>query len=242
MHAVRIPSTALTQSQAMQLAVEKTVSGFPQVAFVYSKTGTAEIASDPMPPNVSDTFIILKGRQEWPDPHLPKDELVAQIERAVKALPGSAYEFTQPIQMRFNELLAGVRGDIAVKVFGDDFDPLLQAAGQIAGILRGIAGASDVRVEQVAGLPVLEIAPDRAEIARRGLSLSTVQELIGAAVGGREAGTVYEGDRHFDIVVRLGEAMRSDIEALKNLPVPLPPNAAGQTAGSIPLSQSRAFA
>ena len=240
MHALRIPSTALSQSQAMQFAVEKTVSSFPQVAFVYSKTGTAEIAADPMPPNVSDTFIILKPR-EWPDPNLPKDELVAEIERAVKMLPGNAYEFTQPIQMRFNELLAGVRGDIAVKVFGDEFDPLLQAANQIAGILRGVAGASDVRVEQVAGLPVLEIAPDKAEIARRGLSLSTVQEVIGAAIGGREAGAVYEGDRHFDIVVRLGEAVRSDIDALKNLPVPLPPNAAGQATGSIPLSQVARF-
>ena len=159
----------------------------------------------------------------------------------MKALPGNAYEFTQPIQMRFNELLAGVRGDIAVKVFGDEFDPLLRAANQIAGILRGIDGASDVRVEQVAGLPVLEIAPDKAEIARRGLSLSAVQEVIGTAIGGREAGAVYEGDRHFEIVVRLGEAVRSDIDALKNLPVPLPPNAAGQPTGSIPLSQVARF-
>ena len=166
---------------------------------------------------------------------------MAEIERAVRMLPGNAYEFTQPIQMRFNELLAGVRGDIAVKVFGDEFDPLLQAANQIAGILRGVEGAADVRVEQVVGLPVLEIAPDKAEIARRGLSLSTVQEVIGAAIGGREAGAVYEGDRHFDIVVRLGEAARSDIDALKNLPVPLPPNAAGQIAGSIPLSQVARF-
>jgi heavy metal efflux system protein len=241
MHALRIPSTALTQSQAMQFAVEKVVSGFPQVALVYSKTGTAEIASDPMPPNVSDTFIILKPREAWPDPHLSKDELVAEIERVVRTLPGNAYEFTQPIQMRFNELLAGVRGDIAVKVFGDEFDPLLQAANQIAGILRGVAGASDVRVEQIAGLPVLEIAPDRAEIARRGLSVSAVQDVIGTAIGGREAGAVYEGDRHFDIVVRLGEGVRSDIDALKNLPVALPPNAAGQAAGSIPLSQVARF-
>lgn len=241
MHALRIPSTALTQSQAMQFAVEKAVSRFPQVAFVYSKTGTAEIASDPMPPNVSDTFIILKPQADWPDPHLPKDALVAAIERAVHALPGNAYEFTQPIRMRFNELLAGVRGDIAVKVFGDEFEPLLRAANQIAGILRGVDGAADVRVEQIAGLPVLEIAPDKAEIARRGLSLATVQEVIGAAVGGREAGAVYEGDRHFDIVIRLGEAVRSDIDALKRLPVPLPPNAAGQMAGSIPLSEVARF-
>jgi cobalt-zinc-cadmium resistance protein CzcA len=227
MHALRIPSTALTQSQAMQFAVEKAVSRFPQVAFVYSKTGTAEIASDPMPPNVSDTFIILKPQADWPDPHLPKDALVAAIERAVHALPGNAYEFTQPIRMRFNELLAGVRGDIAVKIFGDEFDPLLRAANQAAGILRGVAGAADVRVEQIAGLPVLEIAPDKAQIARRGLSLSTVQEVIGAAVGGREAGAVYEGDRHFDIVVRLGEAGRNDIDALEGCPFrfrPTPPD------------------
>ena len=139
MHALRIPSTSLTQSQAMQLEVEKTVSAFPQVAFVFSKTGTAEIATDPMPPNASDTFIILKPQEQWPDPDLTKEELVEQIERAaVRELPGNAYEFTQPIQMRFNELLAGVRGDIAVKVYGDDFEPMLRAANQIAAILRGI--------------------------------------------------------------------------------------------------------
>jgi heavy metal efflux system protein len=241
MHALRIPSTALAQSQAMQFAVEKAVSRFPQVAFVFSKTGTAEIASDPMPPNVSDTFIILKSQADWPDPRLRKEALVAEIARAVEELPGNAYEFTQPIRMRFNELLAGVRGDIAVKVFGDEFEPLLRTANQIAGILRGIDGAADVRVEQASGLPVLEIAPDKAEIARRGVSLATVQEVIGAAVGGRQAGTVYEGDRHFDIVIRLGEARRNDIDALKNLPVPLPPNAAGQATGSIPLSQVARF-
>jgi cobalt-zinc-cadmium resistance protein CzcA len=241
MHALRIPSTALTQSQAMQFAVENAVSRLPQVAFVYSKTGTGEIATDPMPPNTSDTFIILKPQDEWPNPHLPKEVLIAEIERAVKELPGNVYEFTQPIQMRFNELLAGVRGDIAVKVFGDEFELLLRAANQIAGILRGIEGASDVRVEQVTGLPLLEIATDKAEIARRGLSLSTVQEVIGTAIGGREAGSVYEGDRHFDIVVRLSDAVRSDIEALRNLPVPLPPNAAGQIGASIPLGQVARF-
>ena len=240
-HALRIPSTALTQSQAMQFAVEKAVTRFPQVAFVYSKTGTAEMASDPMPPNVSDTFVILKPQAEWPDPYLPKEALVAEIERAVQMLPGNAYEFTQPIKMRFNELLAGVRGDLAIKIFGDEFEPLRRTANQIAGILRGVTGAADVRVEQIAGLPVLEIAPDKAELARRGLSLSTVQEVIGAAVGGREAGAVYEGDRHFDIVVRLGEAGRSDIDALQSLPVPLPPSTAGQMAGSIPLSQVARF-
>jgi heavy metal efflux system protein len=241
MHALRIPSTGLTQSQAMQFAVEKAIGQLPQVAFVFSKIGTAEIATDPMPPSAADTFIILKPREDWPDPKLPKEKLVAEIERAVKTLPGNAYEFTQPIQMRFNELIAGVRGDIAVKVFGDEFDPLLRAANQIASILRSVDGASDVRVEQVAGLPVLEIATDKAEIARRGLSLSAVQDVIGTAIGGREAGAVYEGDRHFEIVVRLGEPVRADIDALKNLPVSLPPNAAGQPTGSLPLGQLARF-
>ncbi|TIH41476.1 efflux RND transporter permease subunit, partial [Klebsiella pneumoniae] len=147
MHALRIPSTALSQSQAMQLSVEKAVSRFPQVAFVFSKTGTAEVASDPMPPNASDTFIILKPREQWPDPSLTKEQLIEDISKAVGRLPGNVYEFTQPIQMRFNELLAGVRGDIAVKVFGDEFEPMQKAANQIAAALRGVRGATDVKVE-----------------------------------------------------------------------------------------------
>src|SRR6185436_18564762 len=157
MHALRIPSTALTQSQTMQLAVEKTVSRLPQVAFVFSKTGTPELASDPMPPNASDTFIMLKPRDAWPDPAMTKEALIEEISRAVNLLPGNAYEFTQPIQMRFNELLAGVRGDIAVKIFGDEFEPMLRAANTVAQNLRAVRGAVDVKVEQAGGLPVLEI-------------------------------------------------------------------------------------
>src|SRR5882757_2143533 len=174
MHALRIPSTALSQSQAMQLSVEKTVSRFPQVAFVFSKTGTAEMASDPMPPNASDTFIILKPHDRWPDQSVTKEMLIEEIAKAVNRLPGNVYEFTQPIQMRFNELLAGVRGDIAVKIFGDEFDPMARAANEVAATLRGLNGAADVRVEQATGLPFLEIAVNKAEIARRGLSLWAV--------------------------------------------------------------------
>src|SRR4029078_5003759 len=166
MHALRIPSTALSQSQAMQLGVEKSISQFPQVAFVFSKTGTAEIASDPMPPNASDTFIILKPKKQWPDPGLSREALVEQIRTAVRELPGNNYEFTQPIQMRFNELLAGVRGDVAVKVFGDEFKPWRRAAGQVASVLRATKGAKDIKVEQASGLSVLDIAVDKAEIAR----------------------------------------------------------------------------
>ncbi|MCC8939400.1 CusA/CzcA family heavy metal efflux RND transporter [Bradyrhizobium sp. Arg68] len=241
MHALRIPSTALSQSQAMQLSVEKTVSRFPQVSFVFSKTGTAEVASDPMPPNASDTFIILKPREQWPDPSMTKERLIEDIAKAVGRLPGNVYEFTQPIQMRFNELLAGVRGDIAVKVFGDEFEPMQKAANQIAAALRGVRGATDVKVEQAGGLPVLEIKVDKAAIARRGLSVSSVQDVIGAAVGGQDAGVVYEGDRSFDIVVRLPESVRSDLEALSNLPVALPKATPGSPVQSLPLNRVAQF-
>jgi cobalt-zinc-cadmium resistance protein CzcA len=241
LHAIRIPSTALTQAQTMQFEVEKTVSSFPEVAYAFSKTGTAEMAFDPMPPNVSDTFVILKPQQQWPNPTMPKEELVAHIQKAVMLLPGNNYEFTQPIQMRFNELLAGVRADIAVKVFGEEFDPMLRAANQIARILRGLEGATDVRVEQVAGLPFIEIKVDKAAIARRGLSLATVQDVIGTAIGGREAGVVFEGDRRFEIVVRLPETIRANVEALKNLPVPLPQSSGRSMPATIPLKEVASF-
>ncbi|WP_338827322.1 CusA/CzcA family heavy metal efflux RND transporter [Bradyrhizobium sp. 27S5] len=241
MHALRIPSTALSQSQSMQLSVEKAVSRFPQVSFVFSKTGTAEVASDPMPPNASDTFIILKPRAEWPDPSLTKEQLIGDISKAVGRLPGNVYEFTQPIQMRFNELLAGVRGDIAVKVFGDEFEPMQKAANQVAAALRSVRGATDVKVEQTSGLPILEIKVDKAAIARRGLSVSAVHDVIGAAVGGQDAGVVYEGDRSFDIVVRLPESVRSDLEALSNLPVALPKATPNSPVQSLPLNRVAQF-
>ena len=239
MHALRIPSTSLAQSQAMQIDVEKAVSALPQVAFVFSKTGTAEVATDPMPPNAADTFIMFKPREQWPDPDLTKDALLEQIEAAVRELPGNNYEFTQPIQMRFNELLAGVRGDVAVKIFGEEFEPLLRAADQVASILRATKGAKDVKVEQASGLSILDITVDKAEIARRGLSLAAVQEVIGAAIGGRDAGVVFEGDRYFEIVVRLPETIRNDLDALKNLPVSLP--TAGAVSLTVPLGQVAAF-
>ena len=239
MHALRIPSTGLSQSQAMQLDVEKAVMALPQVARVFSKTGTAEVASDPMPPNASDTFIILKPQAAWPDPDITREALLKRIEAAVGELPGNAYEFTQPIQMRFNELIAGVRGDLAVKVFGDEFEPLLRSADQIAAILRDTRGAVDVKVEQADGLSILDITVDRAETARRGLSLAAVQEVIGTAIGGRDAGLIYEGDRGFAIVVRLPDAIRTDLDALKNLPVSLPSGAA--TTATVPLGQLARF-
>jgi cobalt-zinc-cadmium resistance protein CzcA len=222
MHAVRIPSTSLTQSSDMQFEVEKVVSQFPEVAFTYSKTGTAEMAADPMPPNVSDTFIILKSQAEWPNPSEAKLNLIQRIEDAVRKLPGNNYEFTQPIQMRFNELIAGVRGDVAVKVFGDEFEQMEPTAQKIAGILRGVRGAADVKVEQTKGLPVMNVELDRTALARYGLNVADVQDVVAVAIGGREAGLVFQGDRRFDLVVRLPEHVRADIEAIRNLPIPLP--------------------
>jgi cobalt-zinc-cadmium resistance protein CzcA len=241
MHAIRIPSAGLSQSQAMQLAVEKTVSRLPQVAFVFSKTGTPELASDPMPPNASDTFIILRPREAWPDPSMSKEALISEIAKAVDRLPGNVYEFTQPIQMRFNELLAGVRGDIAVKIFGDEFEPMLRAANEVAVNLRAVRGAADVRVEQTGGLPVLEIKVDKSAIARRGLSVSAVHDVIGAAVGGQEAGVIFEGDRSFEIIVRLPENVRADLEALSNLPVALPKATPNAPVQSLPLNRVAKF-
>ncbi|GJE45397.1 efflux RND transporter permease subunit [Methylobacterium soli] len=240
MHAMRIPSTSLTQSQEMQIAVEKAVLGFPEVAFVFSKTGTAEIASDPMPVNVSDTFIMLRPPSEWPDPRLTKEALVAKLQTAVNGVPGNAYEFTQPIQMRFNELLAGTRGDLAVKVFGERFETMMPLANRVAAVLRSTPGAEDVKVEQVEGLPTLDIRIDKGEIARLGLHHRTVQDVIGAAIGGRDVGVVFEGDRRFDIVLRLADGTRDDIDGLTMLPVPLTPGPGGRAA-LVPLRQVASF-
>lgn len=240
MNAQRIPSTSLSQSQAMQLKVEQAIGRFPQVAYVFSKTGTAEVASDPMPPNSSDTFVMLKPQADWPDPSLTKAALQGQLEQAVGQLAGNVLEFSQPIQLRFNELLAGSRGDLAVKVFGEEFGPMTRAANGIAAILRGIAGAEDVKVEQTAGLPFLEIKIDKAEAARLGLSIAAIQEVIGAAIGGREAGFVFEGDRRFPLIVRLNDRLRESREELENLPVSLPLGPAGRPA-SVLLKQVASF-
>jgi cobalt-zinc-cadmium resistance protein CzcA len=220
--AIRIPSTSLTQSMQMQRRVEKAISGFPEVAFVFSKTGTAEMASDPMPPNVSDMFVILKPHDQWPDPTETKGALQRRMEAALERLPGNAYEFTQPIQMRFNELIAGVRGDVAVKVYGDDFAQMRETAAAIGRILQNIPGAADVRVEQTAGLPVMQVRIDRATAARYGLNVADVQDVVAIAVGGREAGLVFEGDRRFPLMVRLPEDLRRNDDRLLALPIPLP--------------------
>ncbi|KQP15525.1 CusA/CzcA family heavy metal efflux RND transporter [Methylobacterium sp. Leaf93] len=256
MEARRIPSTSITQSQTMQLGVEDAMSKFPEVAFVYSRCGTPDIAADPMPPNACDAYLILKPQAEWPDPTEMKVSLIGRMEAEAKLIPGTLLGFSQPIQMRFNELIAGVRDDLAVKVFGEEFGPMVEGARKIAGILRSLDGAADVKVEEAVGLPFLELRIDRREIARRGLSLADVQDVIGTAIGGKDAGLMYEGDRRFAIVVRLADTVRNDVEALKNLPVPLPAaQAAPARAGtgvpaapalaggmSVPLRQLASFA
>jgi cobalt-zinc-cadmium resistance protein CzcA len=241
MEVKRIPSTSLSQSQSMQLANENMLSHFPQVAFVFSRTGTPDLAADPMPPSASDTYIILKPREEWPDPDLPKDDLIRQFDTEASKLPGNKFGFSQPIEMRFNELIAGVREDLAVKVFGDEFAPMVRAANQIAAVLREVEGANSVKVEQVSGLPFLEIKIDKGEIARRGLSMSDVQDAIGIAIGGRGAGLVFEGDRRFRIMVRLSDDLRNDIETLERLPVALPQPNPGAPAMTIPLRELASF-
>ncbi len=228
--AVRIPGTSVDQSQAMQFQVEKVLSRQPEVRFAFSRTGTSEIASDPMPPNATDTFVILKPKAEWPDPSLSKEKLVARMEQQLSTLPGNAYEITQPIQMRFNELIAGVRGDIAVKIFGDDFGGMNAAADRIAEVLRATRGAVDVRVEQTEGLPMLDIRPNRMAMSRIGVTAGDVQDTVAAAIGGREAGMIFEGDRRFPVVIRLSEASRSDLTQVAQIPVPT------SAGGFVPLS------
>ncbi|WP_375314358.1 CusA/CzcA family heavy metal efflux RND transporter [Bradyrhizobium sp. A5] len=220
---IRIPGTSLTQSVDMQLRLEKAIKQVPEVATTFSKIGTAEIANDPMPPNVADTYVTLKPRDEWPDPAKPKDEVVAELERAANTLPGTAYGMTQPIQMRFNELIAGIRSDVGVKIFGDDLDVLAGIAQQVNGVVRGIEGAADVKTEQIAGLPILTVKLDRPALSRYGLSIGEVQNLVEIAIGGKPAGKLFEGDRRFDIVVRLPDSLRADPDAIKSLPIPLPP-------------------
>ncbi|HBD7253239.1 TPA: efflux RND transporter permease subunit [Legionella pneumophila] len=240
MHAMRIPGTSLTQALTMQDLVEKRVKEFPEVSTVFGKLGTAEVATDPMPPNVADTFIMLKPRKDWPNPKKTKQELVQEIEQAVQQVPGNNYEFTQPIQMRFNELISGVRSDVAVKVFGDDMDVLLKIAESISAQLKKVPGAADVKVEQVSGLPLLTVKINREALARYGLQISSVQDAIVIATGGKKGGELFEGDKRFDLIVRLPESMRSDPNVLRQIFIPLPPSKDGERH-FIPLNEVASF-
>lgn len=222
LHALRIPGTSLTQAIGMQEQLEARIKQFPEVDKVVAKLGTAEVATDPMPPSVADTFIILKDRAEWPDPRKQKAELVAEMEAAVRTIPGNNYEFTQPVQMRMNELIAGVRAEVAIKLYGDDLEQLAEVGAQIEAVASRINGAADVKLEQITGLPLLTITPDRTALARYGLAVADVQETVSVALGGATVGQLFEGDRRFDIVVRLPETQRQDPRALASLPISLP--------------------
>lgn len=239
LHAMRIPGTSLSQAVTMQATLEKRLKEeFPEIREVFGKIGTAEVATDPMPPSVADTFVMLKPRKEWPNTSKTKKDLVKEMEEVAKTVPGNNYEFTQPIQMRFNELISGVRSDLAVKIFGDDLDIMLNVAEEVEKELKSIPGGSDVKIEQATGLPVLSILPDRAALDRYGLNMSDVQDIVQVAMGGREAGKLFEGDRRFDIVVRLPEHLRTNIEVLEDLPIPLSTfNENQDSIGYVPLKE-----
>lgn len=250
LHALRIPGTGLDQAIGMQSVLEARIKQFPEVDRIVGKIGTAEVANDPMPPSVADTFIMLKDRKNWPDPRKSKAQFIRELEAAVWAIPGNNYEFTQPVQMRMNELIAGVRADVAIKVYGDDLEQLTEIGKVVERISGQVPGAADVKLEHITGLPVLTITPDRAAMARFGLTLSDVQDTVSIALGGASAGQLFEGDRRFDIVVRLSEAIRTDIDRLDELPIPLPrldgrttaselrpSNAGDLPAGYVPLGE-----
>jgi len=221
LHALRIPGTSLSQAIAMQRTLETRLRQFPEVERVVAKIGTAEVATDPMPPSVADTFVLLRDRSEWPNPRKSRAQLVREMEEAANAIPGNNYEFTQPIQMRFNELLSGVRADVAIKVFGDDLDQLRAIGEQIEGVVSRVDGAQDVSVEQVTGLPILQITPDRSALARLGLNVGDIQDVVAVSIGGQPAGQIFEGDRRFPIIVRLPEEVRSRADEIGRLRIPV---------------------
>ncbi|MBK7519565.1 MAG: CusA/CzcA family heavy metal efflux RND transporter [Gammaproteobacteria bacterium] len=229
--ALRIPGTSLTQSLEMQFQLERALREIPEVKTYFSRVGTAEVATDPMPPNISDGYVMLKDRKDWPNPDKSKAEVAEEIEKRLEAVPGNAFEISQPIQLRFNELISGVRSDLGIKVYGDDLDQLLKAGNAIAKLLNTIPGAEGVKVEQVAGLPVLSVEPIRAALYRYGLNVTDVQDVLAAAAGGEEAGQLFEGDQRFALVVRLPEHLRSDLVALEQLPIALP------QGGYVPLGE-----
>ena len=231
LHALRIPGTGIEQAIGMQLSLDARIAQIPEVDRVFAKLGTADIATDPMPPSVADTYVILKERNQWPNPRKPKSTLVEELEAAAARIPGNNYEFTQPIEMRFNELISGVRSDVAVKVYGDDLATLLALGGEVEAILAGVAGGADVALEQMTGLPMLTVEPRRAVLARYGLDVADVQDIVSTAIGGKTVGQVFEGDQRFDLVIRLAEPLRSEPATLEALPVPLP------TGGYVPLRE-----
>ncbi|ASK71472.1 CusA/CzcA family heavy metal efflux RND transporter [Klebsiella pneumoniae] len=225
LHALRVPGTGLDQSIRMQNLLEKEIASLPQVERIFSKIGTAEIATDPMPPSVADTFLIIKPQSQWPDPTMSKQAFIELLRKKVEAVPGNKYEFTQPIEMRFNELIAGVRTDVAVRIYGDDLEKLKEIGDKAAAILAQIPGAVDVRMEQATGLPLLSVESERDHLALLGIDVATIQQTVQTAVGGQQLGVIFDGDKRFPLVMRLNESQRSDPAQLARLPVALPTDA-----------------
>lgn len=219
LHAMRIPGTGIEQAVAMQKTLESTLMEYEQVLTVFAKTGTAEVATDAMPPNVTDTFVMLKPRAQWPDPTLSKADFVETLERDLQAVTGNNYEFTQPIQMRFNELISGVRADLGIKVFGDDLTTLVASANDILTVLQSIDGVADARLEQVDDIPIFTINPKPVDLARYGLDVADLQEWLASAIGGNTAGLIFEGDRRFELLVRFDEGIRTDLDAIGSTPI-----------------------
>lgn len=237
LHAMRIPGTSLSQSVYMQSKVEQSIKQMPEVREIFGKIGTADVATDPVPPSVADTFVMLKPRNEWPDPKKSKAQLVKEMEDILKNVPGNNYEFSQPIQMRFNELISGVRSDVAIKIFGDNQDVLQSLAKEIESLLKTTKGAKDIKIEQVTGLPILSIIPNQTAIKRYDIDISTIQETINIAMNGMISGKLFEGDKRFDIVVRLPDYLRSDLNMLELLPIPLPSKTSKDQPDRIPLKE-----
>lgn len=231
LHAMRIPGTGIEQAVNMQVQLEKEILTFPQVATVFAKTGTAEVATDAMPPNVTDNFVMLKPQSEWPDPSLPRQDLIEQIEHRLSEVPGNNYEFTQPIQMRFNELISGVRADLGIKVFGDDLGVLARTAKEILSVIETIDGVADARLEQIDDIPIFTVNPRPIKLARYGLDLTDLQGWLAAGIGGQQAGLIFEGDRRFDLTIRFDETIRMNFEQLGSLPIPI------SNGGHVPLSE-----
>lgn len=237
LHAMRIPGTSLSQSVEMQANVEKAVKQIPEVREVFGKIGTADIATDPVPPSVADTYVMLKPRNEWPDPKKSKDQLIKEMEAVLKHVPGNNYEFSQPIQMRFNELISGVRSDLAVKIFGDDPDELLKLAKKVESLLKSTKGAKDIKIEQTTGLPLLNIVPNQLALKKYGVDLATIQDVVSTAMNGKVAGKLFEGDKRFSLVVKLPDYFRSDLNSLALLAIPLPSNTDNSQPDRIPLKE-----
>ena len=219
---MRSPSTGLEQSLRMQENTEKLLlKAFPEIKAIFARTGTAEIATDVMPPNISDAVVLLKPKDEWPNPKQTIDELRQRMMTVLATLPGNNSEFSQPIELRFNELISGVRSDVGIKLFGDDLDILNGEAIKIAEKIKSISGATAVNVEQTSGLPLLNVEIDKSKAAQYGLSVKAIQDLVATSVGGQNVGTILQGDKRFDFVIRLDDSQRSP-EQLAVLPVQLP--------------------